>query len=320
MGVNRMTGVSWHVELGCRVEGDSRRSKKKCAYFSNGECSKYFCLCFGSAHCKKYKVINSNDLQQKEINDGEETTHPLLLKKLKNNDIVKYADEDQIRYYVKSRIKQLKSVEIQFNKTHIPKSILSKKIIQQNLLKEVTSICISEVDNEVKMMKRNILMKYMNTFKLNLSNEFAMNTITIYLLILSLEGYLEKKDNRGSKQDWQSSELLKTLYVSMSQKYPINRGMSNLKMSLISGNISDCNIIMKKMFKVELNTKAFNWLRDFVSICAKSEKIKFLDEQFDKVIMEIMVLRLINFKGYSYKNIEYCVKKIIDDVMELEVK
>lgn len=57
MGVRRMTGIPWHVEKFIREDGDDRRHRSRCIYFSkpDAHCSQYSGKCRGSAHCTYYR-------------------------------------------------------------------------------------------------------------------------------------------------------------------------------------------------------------------------------------------------------------------------
>lgn len=96
MGVNRMTGSPWQVERVHRAEGDSRRSKKKCKYFNNGECScekiRSF-TCFGSAHCMSYRekdeiVSNLIRNSNKQVNAIQNKTVIIPKKEVKQKEII----------------------------------------------------------------------------------------------------------------------------------------------------------------------------------------------------------------------------------------
>lgn len=54
--VKNMVGTPWHVERMTRQEGDARRHKGNCKYYSKekGYCSYRLERCPGSAHCDYY--------------------------------------------------------------------------------------------------------------------------------------------------------------------------------------------------------------------------------------------------------------------------
>ena len=70
MGVNRLTGVPWHAERVHRAEGDDRRYKGRCEYYSyeNDECTYRLGKCTGRAHCSKYKVISEEEFKFRQKN------------------------------------------------------------------------------------------------------------------------------------------------------------------------------------------------------------------------------------------------------------
>ena len=57
MGVNKLTGVPWHVEQLRMEEGDQRRHKSRCEHYvkKNNYCSVAKTRCIGSAHCSYYR-------------------------------------------------------------------------------------------------------------------------------------------------------------------------------------------------------------------------------------------------------------------------
>jgi hypothetical protein len=57
VGVNKMTGVPWHIEKLHLDENDKRRNKNRCIFYdrSSGLCFSRKLKCIGSAHCEKYK-------------------------------------------------------------------------------------------------------------------------------------------------------------------------------------------------------------------------------------------------------------------------
>lgn len=60
MGINRLTGVGWHVTTLRKDEKDDRRHKSRCTYYhSDGYCEYRCSKCVGSAHCSRYKEITS---------------------------------------------------------------------------------------------------------------------------------------------------------------------------------------------------------------------------------------------------------------------
>lgn len=65
MGINRMSGTSWHVEVLKKNIEEKRRNKYACKYFKNGYCSKLENTCYGSAKCDFY--IESENYIKQEI-------------------------------------------------------------------------------------------------------------------------------------------------------------------------------------------------------------------------------------------------------------
>ena len=56
MGINRLTGTTWHVEKATRKDDDPKRHKSRCVYYrkSDSYCIQLVGKCGGSAHCKYY--------------------------------------------------------------------------------------------------------------------------------------------------------------------------------------------------------------------------------------------------------------------------
>lgn len=67
MGVRNLSGEPWHVEGMYRGEGDDRRYKGRCKYFSYDKeyCSYRYGRCMGSAHCDQYEECTEDELKQK---------------------------------------------------------------------------------------------------------------------------------------------------------------------------------------------------------------------------------------------------------------
>ena len=65
-GLNRLTGVPWHIEKWHLDEGDSRRHCHRCIYYRRGDkfCSKIGRKCFGSAHCEHYSETAVNETKR----------------------------------------------------------------------------------------------------------------------------------------------------------------------------------------------------------------------------------------------------------------
>ena len=65
MSVNRLVGTPWHAERVHRAEGDDRRYKGRCEYYSyeNDRCAYLSGKCTGSAHCSKYKAISEEEFK-----------------------------------------------------------------------------------------------------------------------------------------------------------------------------------------------------------------------------------------------------------------
>ncbi len=85
MGLERLTGVPWHIERYTRPEGDERRHRSRCAYyqsFLNGRCKKYRERCRGASHCQYYRENNEEDDQSplkplpKSVNTRPELNNP----------------------------------------------------------------------------------------------------------------------------------------------------------------------------------------------------------------------------------------------------
>lgn len=85
MGINRMTGTSWHVEKVHRKDGDLRRSKKRYKYYEDGSCDIYI-RCIGSAHCRKYIEKEDDDSKRKSLKIKNNTN--LINKKNKKEVVV----------------------------------------------------------------------------------------------------------------------------------------------------------------------------------------------------------------------------------------
>lgn len=75
MGVNRMTGTPWHVEVLRNNEGERKRHRSRCIYFDrkSKKCRKNRFNCFGSAHCDDYKEKDVAPTEDR--SDAEATTH-----------------------------------------------------------------------------------------------------------------------------------------------------------------------------------------------------------------------------------------------------
>ena len=64
----KLTGHPWHVEILTMAEGDTRRHKKRCVYYSqNNYCRKICGNCFGSSHCSYYKESGAKQLSRQQI-------------------------------------------------------------------------------------------------------------------------------------------------------------------------------------------------------------------------------------------------------------
>ena len=68
MGVRKLQNTPWHAEQVHRAEGDDRRYKGRCKYYSyNGEsCSKRNGRCIGSAHCMEYDALSDEEFKAKQ--------------------------------------------------------------------------------------------------------------------------------------------------------------------------------------------------------------------------------------------------------------
>jgi hypothetical protein len=91
MGVNKMTGTSWHLEHIHKDDIDPRRHKAKCVYYADGNCRFRIEKCIGSAHCYCYK---ENPLSESTIENNKnkkETPKKYLKKPIKKNRIEKAA-------------------------------------------------------------------------------------------------------------------------------------------------------------------------------------------------------------------------------------
>ena len=64
-GLNRLTGVPWHIEKWHLAEGDSRRHCHRCVFYRRGDkfCSKIGRKCYGSAHCEHYSETSVNEIK-----------------------------------------------------------------------------------------------------------------------------------------------------------------------------------------------------------------------------------------------------------------
>ena len=62
-GINRLTSTPWHIERYTREEGDSRRHRSRCIYFTREKnyCSREIGRCRGSAHCLYYSETEKHD-------------------------------------------------------------------------------------------------------------------------------------------------------------------------------------------------------------------------------------------------------------------
>ena len=68
MGVNRLAGSPWHAERVHRAEGDDRRYKGRCEYYSyqDDRCTYRSGKCTGSAHCSKYKAVSESEFKERQ--------------------------------------------------------------------------------------------------------------------------------------------------------------------------------------------------------------------------------------------------------------
>ena len=68
MGVNHLTGSPWHIEKVHRAEGDDRRYKGRCEYYSyeKDSCTYRLGKCIGSAHCNKYKLVSEETFKERQ--------------------------------------------------------------------------------------------------------------------------------------------------------------------------------------------------------------------------------------------------------------
>lgn len=86
MGINHMTGTPWHVERMHRKEGDSRRNKRRCIYYDEGECRNVrvpLVKCSGSAHCMKYReTLTYNNTEKTTFIKSQITTYKVKPKKM----------------------------------------------------------------------------------------------------------------------------------------------------------------------------------------------------------------------------------------------
>lgn len=63
MGVNRLQGTPWHIEILKRTDDECdgvRRNKKWCKYFDDGYCQLNV-ICEGSTFCKEYEKKETNN-------------------------------------------------------------------------------------------------------------------------------------------------------------------------------------------------------------------------------------------------------------------
>ena len=63
-----MTGIPWHREGMYREEGDPRRYKGRCKYYSyeKGLCTYENFRCPGSAHCDHYEEISEEEFKKRQ--------------------------------------------------------------------------------------------------------------------------------------------------------------------------------------------------------------------------------------------------------------
>ena len=64
-GVNRLTGIPWHIERYTREDGDDRRHRSRCIYYQKSDtyCSHVVGKCCGSAHCSYYTEFPPEDCE-----------------------------------------------------------------------------------------------------------------------------------------------------------------------------------------------------------------------------------------------------------------
>ena len=68
MGANRLQGIPWHEERFHRTEGDERRYKGRCKYYSDedGKCSYRYDRCLGSGQCDYYEAMTDQEFKLKQ--------------------------------------------------------------------------------------------------------------------------------------------------------------------------------------------------------------------------------------------------------------
>lgn len=65
---DEMSGTPWHIERMTRQEGDERRYKGRCRFYSYEDnfCKVQMFKCTGSAHCDYYEGISDEEFKKRQ--------------------------------------------------------------------------------------------------------------------------------------------------------------------------------------------------------------------------------------------------------------
>lgn len=115
--LNRFTGSPWHVGKWTRKNGDPRRHRSRCKYYSrcSNHCSKINSNCFGTAHCQYYKERSISTSPTKSTNVDW---------KPKTRSSGKYAKRNKQNFTYTARSKKTLTVGSQINDSTYGKGII----------------------------------------------------------------------------------------------------------------------------------------------------------------------------------------------------
>ena len=157
MGINQvMVGCPWHIEKMVREEGDPRRHRSRCIYYSkeSSHCSKIVSKCGGAAHCNYYEekrvvepVISDkkafHGIKMIVMSDIEVSDKFILPSKEKIDAVIRYYKEHE-------KLDKPVSVSCHGKKYKLEDKYLRYYVAKQLGLKEIPARISTEKENRVE--------------------------------------------------------------------------------------------------------------------------------------------------------------------------